>query len=65
MNSKERRWLKVSEVAEILGVSVKGAYALAAAGELPVVRIGRRTIRIDRVALEAQLEAQIEAAAGK
>jgi len=64
MSPVERRWLKVSEVAELLGISVKGAYEMAAAGKLPAARVGR-LVRIDRKALELDLEAQITAAAGK
>jgi excisionase family DNA binding protein len=62
MSGPERRWLKISETAELLGLSVKGAYEMAAAGKIPAVRLGR-TVRVDRKALEAQLEAQISGAA--
>ena len=41
MDSLEERLLTAPEVSAILRCSVSGVYALAKAGELPVVRIGR------------------------
>lgn len=55
----ERRWLTVREAAEYLGLSVKGAYDMAAAGKLPAARVGR-LVRIDLRTLEADLEAQVQ-----
>lgn len=55
----ERRWLTVREAAEYLGLSVKGAYDMAASGKLPAARVGR-LVRIDLRALEADLEAQVQ-----
>lgn len=46
--------LTVEEAAAILRVSRSAAYAAAAAGQLPAVRIGR-TLRVPRQALEALL----------
>jgi len=57
--SLERRWLTVREAAEYLGLSVKGAYDMAAAGKLPAARVGR-LVRIDLKALEADLERQVQ-----
>ena len=54
-----RRWLTVKQAAEYLGLSVKGVYDMAAAGKLPVARIGR-VVRIDLQALEANLNAQVQ-----
>ena len=54
-----RRWLTVKQAAEYLGLSVKGTYDMAAAGKLPVARIGR-VVRIDLRALETSLEAQVK-----
>jgi excisionase family DNA binding protein len=55
--SESRRWLKIAEVADRLGLSVKSCYRLAAQGKFPVGRIGR-TLRIDWLAVEAKLETQ-------
>lgn len=65
MNAEARRWISVRECSEFLGISVKGCYALAARNALPVVRVGGRTLRIDRKALEQGFEKQLAAAAGK
>jgi len=51
----ERRWLKVKEVAELMGISVKGAYAAVAARKLPRAKIPGIGVRVDRFALEAML----------
>jgi len=54
----ERRWLTIRETAELLQISVKGAYDMAAAGKLPAARVGR-LVRIDGRALEAELNRQV------
>ena len=53
----ERRWLSVSEVARLLGLSTKGLYRLIAQEKIPCGRVGR-SLRIDWPALESQLERQ-------
>jgi excisionase family DNA binding protein len=40
----EPRTLSIAEAAQILGVARSTAYAAAAAGDLPVVRLGRRLV---------------------
>lgn len=50
----ERLTLSVDEAAALLGVSRQSAYAAARAGELPVLRLGRR-ILVVRKALEELL----------
>lgn len=57
--NEQRRWLTVSEAAAYLGISVKGAYDMAASGKLPAARVGR-LVRVDLRALEADLEAQVQ-----
>ncbi len=57
MNTKppsigERVWLTVPEVAEQLRLPRTRAYELIACGELPAVRIGERSIRVNREELE-------------
>ena len=48
----ERAWLTVPEVAEELHIPRTRAYELIARGELPAVRIGERSIRVNRNELE-------------
>jgi excisionase family DNA binding protein len=50
-----KEWLKVSEVADLLGLTPQRAYDLIARGELPAVRIGSRSIRVPRRELERYL----------
>jgi excisionase family DNA binding protein len=38
---QERKTITVEEAAKLLGISRSSAYAAAARGELPVIRIGR------------------------
>jgi excisionase family DNA binding protein len=47
--------LRVEEVAQLLGIARSTVYALIAAGDLPVVRIGRVT-RVARHALAGWIE---------
>ncbi len=55
----DRRWISVRETGEILGLQPKSIYDMINAGTIPACRIGR-TVRIDRVALEADLERQAQ-----
>ena len=48
-------WLTVPEVARELRIPRSRAYDLVAQGELPAVRIGQRSIRVNRRELEAFL----------
>jgi excisionase family DNA binding protein len=48
----ERAWLTVPEVAEELHIPRTRCYELIARGELPAVRIGERSIRVNRQELE-------------
>jgi excisionase family DNA binding protein len=49
---KNREWLKVPEVAEELGIPRSRAYDLIQRGDLPAVRVGERSIRVNRRELE-------------
>lgn len=49
---REEEFLKVPEAAELLRVPRSRMYALVAKGEIPAVRIGERSIRINRRELE-------------
>jgi excisionase family DNA binding protein len=51
-DASERGWLTVPEVAEELHIPRTRAYDLVARGELPAVRIGERSIRVNRHELE-------------
>ena len=48
----EKGWLTVPEVAEELQIPRSRAYELIQRGELPAVRIGQRSIRVNRTELE-------------
>lgn len=58
-NPLPRRWITIREAAGYLGLSLKGAYEMAASGKLPAARVGR-LVRIDLKALEAKLEAEAQ-----
>jgi excisionase family DNA binding protein len=47
-----KNWLTVPETAEELHIPRTRAYELIARGELPAVRIGERSIRVNRTELE-------------
>jgi len=47
--------LRAGEVARLLGLGRSSVFALLAAGELPVVRIGR-CVRVPRIALERWID---------
>ncbi len=49
--------LKATEVAKLLGLGRSKVFAMVAAGELPVIRIGR-SVRIPRQALERWIRDQ-------
>ena len=48
----ERSWMTVPEVAEELHIPRTRCYELIARGELPAVRVGERSIRVNRKELE-------------
>lgn len=53
----ERRWLRVKEAAEYLGISVKGLYDLCSRGLIPHTRLRGVGIRVDLKKLDELLEA--------
>jgi len=55
--------LKVEDAASILSVGRSKAYAMAAAGELPSIRIGR-SVRVPVAALEAWINERAAAGQG-
>ena len=55
METKTREWLTVSEVAEELRVPRSRAYDLIQQGHLAAVRIGEKSIRVNRRKLETFL----------
>ena len=54
--------LSLTEVADYVGVSRRFIEAAVASGELPVIRLGRRCLRVRRDALETYLAARTTAA---
>ena len=59
--STEPLLLKAEEVAKLLRVGRSKVFAMLAAGELPVVRLGR-SVRVPRAALEGWIEERIQEA---
>jgi excisionase family DNA binding protein len=51
-DARERGWLTVPEAAEELRIPRTRCYELIQRGELPAVRIGERSIRVNRRELE-------------
>ena len=51
-NAGERTWLTVPEAAEELHIPRTRAYELIQKGELPAVRIGERSLRVNKAELE-------------
>ncbi len=52
MEREKREWMKVPEAAEYFGVPRARMYDLIQRGELPAVRIGERSIRVNRREVE-------------
>lgn len=52
MDTERKEWLKVPEVAEELNIPRSRTYELIASGDLPAVRIGEKSIRVNRRELE-------------
>jgi excisionase family DNA binding protein len=52
LNEAERTWLTVPEAAEELRIPRTRCYELIQRGELPAVRIGERSIRVNHRELE-------------
>ncbi|KYH45566.1 helix-turn-helix domain-containing protein [Branchiibius sp. NY16-3462-2] len=49
------RFLQITDVAEILNISVRQAYSLVTTGELPAIKVGR-SWRIEAEELEAYIK---------
>jgi len=47
--------VSIPRAAQVLGVSRSYAYQLAAAGDLPVIRLGAKRVRVPTVALRRML----------
>jgi excisionase family DNA binding protein len=54
MNDEVRKTMSVPEAGKHLGLGKNGAYAAAARGEIPVIKIGSR-LRVPVVAFERML----------
>jgi excisionase family DNA binding protein len=53
---RQRTTLTVTEAASVLGIGRSTAYRMAVTGDLPTVRLGRRSWRVSAPALVALLE---------
>jgi excisionase family DNA binding protein len=51
-----RRWLKVTEAAAYLGVSLHHVYRMHRRGQLPSFKLPGLGVRIDRKALDAKID---------
>jgi excisionase family DNA binding protein len=58
-----RRWLKVTETAAYLGVSLHHVYRMHRRGQLPSFKLPGLGVRIDRKALDAKIDSVKEARA--
>jgi excisionase family DNA binding protein len=58
-----RRWLKVTETAAYLGVSLHHVYRMHRRGQIPSFKLPGIGVRIDRKALEAKINSVTEARA--
>lgn len=57
------RFLTLADVAEVLNISSRSAYALVRSGELPAIKVGGHGHwRIERTVLESYIEAKYEEA---
>ncbi len=65
LDANEKAWLTVPETAALLRVPRTRCYELIQRGDLPAVRIGERSIRVNRTELERFLLEGRRAAAGK
>lgn len=54
----ERRWISPREAAVYLGCHLQTIYSWIDSGKLAAARVGRRFVRVDFKALEADLEKQ-------
>ena len=53
----DKRFLQLSDVAEILDISSAQTYALVRSGDLPAIQVGgRRQWRVEAVELEAYIQ---------
>jgi excisionase family DNA binding protein len=52
LETRQREWLTVPEVAQELRIPRTRCYTLIQSGELPAVRVGERSIRVNRRELE-------------
>lgn len=64
MDTREKEWLTVPDAAELLGIPRTRCYELIQRGELPAVRIGERSIRVNRKELERFLLEQRRVVSG-
>ncbi len=55
INKENNSWLTVKQAAQELQIPLTRCYSLIAAGDLPAVRIGEKSIRVHRQELETFL----------
>lgn len=52
MTREDENWLTVKQAARELQIPLTRCYALIAGGEIPAVRVGEKSIRVNRRELE-------------
>jgi excisionase family DNA binding protein len=57
--TSDRLALRAPEAAAALGISLRSLMTLVKAGDVPFVRIGERSLRFPRAALERWLESKV------
>ncbi len=55
-NSGDRVVLTVPEAGRMLGLGRNAAYEAAARGEIPTIRIGKKLLRVPKIAFDRMLE---------
>lgn len=58
---ENRRWLRASETAAVLAISLQNVYRMHRRGQLPSFKLPGVGIRVDRKALEEQIESEKKA----
>ncbi len=62
-SNKGQPWITVADAAEELGIPLTRCYEMIQRGELPAIRVGERSIRVNRHELEEYLFEHCRAAA--
>ncbi len=56
MDAESQEWMTVRETAKLLRIPLTRCYELVHRGEIPAVRIGERSIRLNRAEVDQHLK---------